>query len=153
MDHTQLSQQQADDMAAFDAKFRVPELLILEAGGWRLSVRPGQPTLGSMVLSIQSGTCELAALSTEDGTGLAAGLGLGERLAREVFGAVRVNALCLMMQDPIVHFHLLPRYDQSVKFAGQSWDDTVWPGPPQILAPDAGTAVLEELRDTLRAAL
>lgn len=141
--------QAAEDLAAFEAKFRVSELLVAEHEGWRLSVRPGQPTLGAMVLSVASGTRDLARLTPQEGVGLAAGLGLGERLAREVFGAVRINALCLMMQDPIVHFHLLPRYDGPVSAAGSTWHDADWPGPPQIKAPVAQTAVLHQLRDTL----
>ncbi|PWJ12945.1 HIT family protein [Jannaschia seohaensis] len=141
------------DLDAFAEKFRTAELHLAETQGWTLSLRPGQPMLGSMVLSVRSGTRDLALLTPEEAVGMGAGLGLAERLAREVFGAVRINVLCLMMQDPIVHFHILPRYDRPVSAAGRDWTDTDWPGPPQIAGDPAEDAVLHALRDTLRAAL
>ena len=36
----------------------------------------------------------------------------------------------LMMVDPDVHFHVLPRYAQSRSFAGLEFRDHGWPGPP-----------------------
>lgn len=141
------------DLDAFDDKFRTDELRLTDIQGWRLSLRPGQVTAGAMVLSVASGTRDLAALTPEEGQGLAAGLGLAERLARDVLGAVRINALCLMMQDPVVHFHVLPRYDRPVRAAGRDWTDADWPGPPQLAGEAAETAVLHALRDLLSDAL
>lgn len=141
------------DLDAFAAKFRIEELHLADIQGWTLSLRPGQPMLGAMVLSVRSGTRDLARLTPEEAVGMGAGLGLAERLARDVFGAVRINALCLMMQDPIVHFHVLPRYDRPVRAAGCEWTDADWPGPPQIAGDPADDAVLHALRDILSDAL
>jgi diadenosine tetraphosphate (Ap4A) HIT family hydrolase len=67
--------------------------------------------------------------------------------ARDLFGAVRLNALCLMMQDPLFHFHLLPRYRDPVVFAGHEWVDSGWPGPPNLADNQAETdEELAELR-------
>ena len=55
-----------------------------------------------------------------------------EDAAGALFGAVRLNALCLMMKDPLFHFHLLPRYAAPVDFAGRPWVDDGWPGPPAL---------------------
>lgn len=123
---------QATDFEAFAAKFRLADLTIAETGGWTLSLRPAQITLGSMVLSVKSGARDLAALTASEAQGMAAGFGLAERAARSVYGAVRINILCLMMQDPFVHFHILPRYDAVVERHGTEWADADWPGPPVI---------------------
>ncbi|PRZ43858.1 hypothetical protein [Tritonibacter scottomollicae] len=138
------------DLEMFRAKFRIDELSLTERGGWMLSLRPGQLTLGSMVLSVTSGTQDLARLTPEEGAGLVAGLGLAEQLARKQLGAVRTNALCLMMQDPVLHFHIFPRYDALKQRHGQSWQDTDWPGPPTITPVETPEALLMVLRDELR---
>lgn len=138
------------DLKAFRAKFRLDDLTLAEQEGWVLSLRPGQMTLGSMVLSVASGTQDLAGLTPAEGAGLAAGFGLAERLARWHLGAVRINALCLMMQDPVVHFHILPRYDGPVERHGIDWHDKDWPGPPVVAPVDTPEPLLRALRDDLR---
>jgi diadenosine tetraphosphate (Ap4A) HIT family hydrolase len=141
-----------DLLAAFDTKFQVAHLEIAAVPGWVLSVRPGQLVLGSMVLSLRSGKCDLAALDATEAQGLVAGLGMAETLVRSVYGAVRINALCLMMQDPIVHFHLLPRYDAVIRRHGLDWTDADWPGPPMIRPLSSEPDILKAIRDELRAA-
>ena len=36
----------------------------------------------------------------------------------------------LMMLDPHVHFHVLPRYGSPREFAGSTWNDASWPTAP-----------------------
>jgi diadenosine tetraphosphate (Ap4A) HIT family hydrolase len=38
----------------------------------------------------------------------------------------------LMMVDPHVHFHVLPRYSGSKSFNGLSLGDAGWPGQPDL---------------------
>lgn len=140
------------DLQTFRAKFRLDDLTLAEREGWVLSLRPGQLTLGSMVLSVASGAQDLARLTPEEGAGMAAGLGLAERVARDHLGAVRINALCLMMQDPVVHFHILPRYDGAQERHGVTWRDADWPGPPAIAPCETPEPVLRALQAELRAA-
>ena len=57
----------------------------------------------------------------------------------------------LMMVDPDVHFHVLPRYEKARSFGGVSFVDRAWPGPPDVTAgvePDP--RVRQELLATLR---
>lgn len=143
---------QAGDLAEFRHRFRLDDLTLVEWDGWVLSLRPGQLTLGSMVLSVASGTQDLARLTQEEGAGMAAGLGLAECVARDHLGAVRINALCLMMVDPVVHFHILPRYAGPVTRHGVTWRDADWPGPPAIGPCDTPDPVLRALHKDLRAA-
>lgn len=142
----------AHDLDNFRAKFHLDTLTLAERGGWVLSLRPGQLTLGAMVLSVASGTQDMALLTPEEGAGMAAGFGLAEALARNRLGAVRINAFCLMMQDPVVHFHILPRYDAPVERHGITWQDGDWPGPPIIGPCETPARVLRALYGDLRAA-
>ena len=48
------------------------------------------------------------------------------------FGYAKLNYLMLMMTDPDVHFHVLPRYPEAQQFREISFADPGWPGPPDI---------------------
>lgn len=141
------------DLAAFRQTFRLDELTVVQSDRWVLSVRPGQITLASMVISSSRGALSFAGLDAVDGADLVALTGRAETAAQEAFGAVRLNLVCLMMKDPIVHFHVLPRYDQAVQRYGQRWEDTDWPGPPTISAASTSDEVLHPLVTDLRSAV
>jgi diadenosine tetraphosphate (Ap4A) HIT family hydrolase len=65
----------------------------------------------------------------------------------------KLNYLMLMMVDPDVHFHVLPRYDSAREFAGRSHSDRFWPKPVDLTQPvEADAALTEAVRDVLRAA-
>jgi len=99
---------------------------------WILSVRPAQPVVGALVLSTAHGALSFSEVPTTARAGLVELMGRAEEAARSLFGAVRMNALCLMMKDPLFHFHLLPRYGAPVDHGGRSWVDPGWPGPPDL---------------------
>jgi diadenosine tetraphosphate (Ap4A) HIT family hydrolase len=134
----------------FRKKFQLDKLTILQNEHWILSVRPEQLTLGSMVLSSAKGKVELSQLSAEEGAEMVRLLGIAERLAKEKFGAVRINVLCLMMQDPLVHFHILPRYKKNVVFNDDVWIDKDYPKPPAIKPIITDDKVLSEVSKLLR---
>lgn len=138
---------------AFAEKFRLKDMLLTQCGGWDLSLRPDQLTLGAMVLSIRSGAMNLADLTAQDSVDMGDGFGVAERLVRAQYGAVRINILCLMMQDPIVHFHILPRYDTDQTRHGTHWQDKDWPGAPQIGPAPTAEPVLQGVLADLRGAL
>jgi diadenosine tetraphosphate (Ap4A) HIT family hydrolase len=138
-----------DDAAAlFREKFRLDDLTIHRTDDWTLSVRPGQPVLGSLVLSTRSGALSFATLPAGSGAVMVDLMGQAETAARQTFGAVRINALCLMMADPLFHFHLLPRYGDPVERDGKQWTDSGWPGPP-TLADNQATE--DDLAEIIRA--
>jgi len=56
----------------------------------------------------------------------------------------------LMMVDPNVHFHVIPRYSEPRRWNGVEFPDAGWPGPPQLgaaipLAPDQVATMAAEL--------
>ena len=66
-------------------------------------------------------------------------------LAKAV-GYDKINYLMLMMVDPHVHFHVIPRYEGSRTAAGLTIADAGWPGQP-----DLGSAIkLDSDMDSLR---
>jgi diadenosine tetraphosphate (Ap4A) HIT family hydrolase len=132
-------------MSDFRKIFRLEELTVHEEAGWAISVRPGQLTLGSMVVSSSTGRLDFQELDGDAAAGLAAAFARVERLAKERLGAVRVNLVCLMMKDPVVHFHVIPRYDAPIERYGQRWEDTDWPGPPTFGPVPTDDGVLREL--------
>ncbi len=132
-------------------KFGYPDTLIAEYGPWLLLVRPKQPTLGAMVLVCTEDATAFSELSTAAFAALRNAARGAERLLKAFVGYERINYLMLMMVDPDVHYHVLPRYAGVRAFGGAVYPDQGWPGPPALDAavePDAAarTALITELR-------
>ena len=140
----------SEALSEFQERFRLDELTVCERGEWVVSVRPGQITLGSMVVSSAAGVLTFESLDREAQADLGETFGMVERLAKSCFGAVRVNIVCLMMKDPVIHFHVLPRFDRVVEYSGRSWEDLDWPGPPTFGPAPTDDDVLLAVCETLR---
>ena len=113
-------------------KFGYPDSLIREYDHWVVLLRPGQVTLGSLVLAAKSDATAFGNLPA----GAHAEL---ERITAEIEATLkaqiqyeRINYLMLMMVDPNVHFHVIPRYQGSRTWEGKAFVDAGWPGPPQL---------------------
>lgn len=131
-------------------KFGGPDSLIAETDHWAVLLRPQQPTLAALVLIC---TQPVTAFGAVDAAGMA---DLGRAVAAieaMLAGAIepeKINYLMLMMVDPDVHFHVLPRYSGTRTAAGLSLGDPGWPGPPDLAA---GQALTPEQAAALRAHL
>lgn len=55
-----------------------------------------------------------------------------ERASKAFRSWDKINYLMLMMVDPNVHFHVLPRYAEEQEFDGTRYGDTGWPGQPDL---------------------
>jgi diadenosine tetraphosphate (Ap4A) HIT family hydrolase len=65
----------------------------------------------------------------------------------------KLNYLMLMMVDPDVHFHVLPRYEDTREFSGRTHRDRFWPKPVDLTQPvEADPALAGAVRDALRGA-
>jgi diadenosine tetraphosphate (Ap4A) HIT family hydrolase len=74
-----------------------------------------------------------------------------ETALKAAFQPDKLNYLMLMMVDPDVHFHVLPRYEQPRKFAGRDFGDAFWPKPVDLTQPALNeAAIVEGIRDYLR---
>ena len=114
-------------MNATIRKFGYPETLLHEFEHWLVLVRPQQATLGSLVLAAKSEATAFANLEAAAFSELGPVIAAIERALSIEFGAEKMNYLMLMMADPHVHFHVIPRYSQTKELAGQSIDDAGWP--------------------------
>lgn len=113
-------------------KFGYPHTLIREFGNWTLLLRPQQATLGAVVLVNREPVKTFGALSAVSFADLGTAVRAIETALFEAFQYDKVNYLMLMMVDPDVHFHILPRYGSPQQFAGTTFADPGWPGPPRL---------------------
>jgi diadenosine tetraphosphate (Ap4A) HIT family hydrolase len=143
----------SNSLEAFVSKFDLDRLTLKEYDHWLLSLRPEQPTIGSMVLSLRRPCESLAALRSEECAELAEIFAEVERALDSTFRPDRINYLALMMVDPHVHMHVLPRYSGDRRLGATSHGDAGWPGPPDLAALPVTPGDLVDIGDRLSSAL
>ena len=132
--------------------FGYPETLVRQYDHWAILVRPAQVTLGSLILVSTSDATAFGMLP--DGAHAELGIVIPaiEAALRDFVQFEKINYLMLMMVDPHVHFHVLPRYS-----GGRSWHslelaDAGWPGQPNLQSATAlDTAQRSALRNEIAA--
>ena len=122
-------------------KFGYPESVVHEFDHWVVLVRPAQVTLGSLVLAAKGDATAYGELPREAFAEQGEIVAAIERALHVFSRYERINYLMLMMVDPNVHFHVIPRYSQPRLWNGLEFPDAGWPGPPQLgsaiaLSPD-----------------
>ncbi len=145
---------ETNTLEAFRAKFRVDELQVLSTGAWTWSIRPGQPTLGAGVLSLNRFALHLSDVRGEEMHELAGLISTLENAVKKTFNYNIMNYLMLMMVDHHVHYHVIPRYDGPRDFMDLQWLDTGWSGQPALADSQhqEQPGMLVAIRDALRAA-
>ena len=113
-------------------KFGYPATLIKEYEHWVVLLRPAQVTLGSLVLAAKSDATAYSALPSEAFAEQAIVVRAIEGALRRFTSYERINYLMLMMVDPNVHFHVIPRYSDARSWGGIELPDMGWPGPPRL---------------------
>ncbi|MBB3980594.1 diadenosine tetraphosphate (Ap4A) HIT family hydrolase [Sphingobium fontiphilum] len=113
-------------------KFGYPATLVAEFDHWVVLLRPAQPTLGALVLAAKSHATAFGDLPSEAHAELKAATSAIEAALTKAVGHAKINYLMLMMVDPHVHFHVLPRYEGARTAAGLTVTDAGWPGQPDL---------------------
>ena len=129
-------------------RFGYPDTLIREYDHWLVLLREPQPTLGSLILCEKSDATEFANISTESFQEMNVVVGDIERALKAAFSFEKINYLMLMMVDPNVHFHVIPRYSEPQSACGLTIADPGWPVVPQLGVAQEITAAE---RDALKA--
>lgn len=143
-----------DPLEEFRERFRLAELSLKEYRYWIVSLRPQQPTVAALVLSLRRSCSSLGGMEASETEELATVLAEIEAVLAATYAPSRINYLALMMVDAQVHFHVLPRYEEERSVRGRAFSDAAWPGPPDVTATlPFETIDLDELAATLRAAL
>jgi diadenosine tetraphosphate (Ap4A) HIT family hydrolase len=113
-------------------KFGYPATLLAEFEHWVVLLRPAQVTFGSLVLAAKSGATAYHQLPREAFSEQADAVAAIEAVLGDFSRYERINYLMLMMVDPNVHFHVIPRYSETRRWNGIDFPDAGWPGPPRL---------------------
>jgi diadenosine tetraphosphate (Ap4A) HIT family hydrolase len=113
-------------------KFGAPNTIIYQYQHWSILLRPVQLTLGSMVLVAHDSASSFSELSQESFTELHKITAQLESALGHAFTYDKLNYLMLMMVDPDVHFHVIPRYAKPKKFGNIEFIDPGWPSAPDL---------------------
>lgn len=113
-------------------KFGDPETRLKIFKHWVVLLRPQQVTLGALVIVCKENASAFSELSAEAFAELREVTQYVEGVLARAFSYEKINYLMLMMVDPDVHFHVIPRYSGPKLFAEQEFLDYGWPGPPNL---------------------
>ena len=132
-------------------RFGYPQTLVAEYEHWLVLLRPSQPTLGSLVLAAKADATAFSDLAPAAYGELGNAIGDIEDVLASAVRYEKINYLMLMMVDPHVHFHVIPRYLGERQAVGFSIADTGWPKMPVLGdAVELDRAGIEALTDWLR---
>ena len=133
-------------------KFGLPATLIADYKHWCVLLRPAQITLGSLVLAAKGEERAFSELPPQSFAELRTVVNAIESGLKAFKPYDKINYLMLMMVDPHVHFHVVPRYARSQSFGGADFPDNGWPAAPDLaraITPSADATAA--LRDAIRA--
>lgn len=119
-------------MNATFEKFGWPATLVHDFAHWAVLARPAQPTLGSLVLAAKSDATAFGDLPAEAHAELKPVTTAIEAALSQAVGYAKLNYLMLMMVDPHVHFHVIPRYEGVREWNGREFVDVGWPKVPDL---------------------
>ena len=141
-----------DGINATIRTFGYPDSMIGDLDHWVVLLRPQQATLGALVLAARGESTRFGDLPAAAFAELHDAIGTIERTIAAVFQYDKINYLMLMMVDPQVHFHVLPRYAAPQTFEGTTFEDPGWPKAPALThATELDPQTRNKLRDLLRA--
>jgi len=72
-----------------------------------------------------------------------------ERSLKRSFSYDKINYLMLMMKDPHLHFHIIPRYAAPRMFAGIQWTDDDWPKSSHLVKAEVPQEILQQIKKEL----
>tara|TARA_Y100001980_G_C14544934_1_gene324262 strand:+ start:577 stop:1407 length:831 start_codon:yes stop_codon:yes gene_type:complete len=113
-------------------KFGYPETIIKEYDNWVILLRKEQTTLGALVLICKENATEFSKITIQANNELPRIIKEIETVLNGLFKYDRINYLMLMMVDPNVHYHIVPRYANQIKYEGFDFKDVDWPSKPSL---------------------
>ncbi|QIK80122.1 HIT family protein [Sphingomonas piscis] len=136
-------------------KFGYPTTLIKAYEHWVVLARPAQVTLGSLILAARSPATAYSHLPVSAFAEQAQVVAEIERALAAFSGYEKINYLMLMMVDPHVHYHIIPRYEGERSWDGLTLKDAGWPGVPDLknavaLDGEQMAALVDELQQLFR---
>jgi len=132
------------------AVFGLEDNELLASDHWTVLLRPKQVTVGSCVLVANRHVESLADLTDDEARALRDMVRRMEQLLHSKLQSDKINYLALMMKDPHLHFHVIPRYETDREIDGRVWQDSSWPKAPDLSVTVSEPAALAEVRRYLR---
>ena len=114
-------------MVSFDYK----NYTIKNYNNWSLLLNKNQFTLGTMVLICNEDVFKFSKLSVESFSELQSIIKEIEINLKKVIKFEKLNYIMLMMVDPNVHFHVIPRYTKII-YKEKEYADFGWPSKPDL---------------------
>ncbi len=133
--------------------FGYPDRLVAEYTSWVVIVHPKQMTLGALIVACTEDVTSLGTVSPIAWSQFAQVSADVEDTLSRLFAPEKLNYLALMMVDPHVHFHVVPRYADTRTFGAREFTDAGWPAlPPMTATHDLVPGEFTSLGTALRAA-
>lgn len=124
--------------------------VIKEFTHWVVLFRDKQVTIGSLIImSKELDKQSLGDVSVKAWSEFGEVSRYVENLLTSAFGAEKFNYLALMMYDPEVHFHVIPRYSGPVQFMGREFTDPDWPDATKRVAMGLDADTLSEIKSKI----
>ena len=134
-------------------KFGYPDTVVQEYKNWCILLRPEQVTLGSMILICKDDVNKFSNISHDAFQEYPFIIKVIENTLFDLFAYNKINYLMLMMVDPNVHFHIIPRYSKPISFKGIVFNDYGWPGIPDLSNHNqVSSKLFMDLKDELKKA-
>ena len=102
---------------------------IKEYSFWKLLISNRSRTLGNCVLIIKRDVHRFSELTEEEVVELGVAVKEVENALQGAFRYDKINWLMLMMKEPQVHFHVIPRYKEPRECGGKNFVDGFQPSP------------------------
>ena len=111
------------------ANFGYPFSLVSENEHWYTLLRPEQITFSSMILICKNEKNSFFSnLIPSEQAEMFQAIQLIEKVAFKKIGCDKINYLALMMVDPFVHYHVLPRFKEPKIYNNIEFLDLGYPG-------------------------
>ena len=131
--------------------FGYPDTVIGENDWWSVLLRPKQVTAGALVLAAKSTAKSFGELGAAPCAALGPITHRIERMLEATVAFEKINYLMLMMNDPDVHFHVLPRYSGARTIGPLLIEDHGWPGPPDLnVGATPSAEVIADIVETMK---
>lgn len=111
-------------------KFGYPGTTVAEYDHWVVMLREKQISAGCLILVCKEEQTSFPEISLQAFAELKAVTADVETNLKEVMQFERINYIILMMVDPHVHFHVIPRHSSARNIAGFVIEDAGWPKHP-----------------------
>ncbi len=112
---------------------------------WNLLLNFKQPTLGSSLIVLKRHKSFLSEITDQEAQESIKIIREYERAIKDSFNPKMINHLMLANTVPHVHYHCVPRYENTRSFAGQEWIDSNYGSFPFLKTDEKNQGLLSEI--------